>query len=223
VDTLVDLVGTPSPLRFGNSLDSRDRPMVAAGSAEQPGPCPVTLSPEEIGRALARPLEAFGPDVICTIFDYEAQSDELVASHVSNAAYAFLLGVRMPLGDRVSGWVAATRRTIVNSDPVLDLGSLAEVPKPRFHRSLVTPIVAADQLIGVCALYSSDPRGFSEEHARWLELLMNDLVSRQGVAAPVATATQAGRPRLVRRPQVPSIMIPYDQPRLKPVGKLVNG
>ena len=37
-------------------------------------------------------------------------------------------GMKVSLGQRLSGWVAANRQTISNSDPMLDLGDVARSP-----------------------------------------------------------------------------------------------
>jgi len=52
--------------------------------------------------------------------------------HATGRQYsAPLVGLRIPIGQRLSGWVAANRQTIVNSDAALDLGDSAKAtPTP---------------------------------------------------------------------------------------------
>jgi hypothetical protein len=201
---LAELVSGSGIARQSIRSDIRDR-LIGTPSGSEAG-----RSIEEIGRALTRALESFGPDVVCAIYRHETQTDDLVATYISSARHRFIVGTRIPLGERVSGWVGANRRTIVNSDPQLDLGTLASQATPRLHRSLATPLVCGEALMGVCTLYSADPRGFSEEHARWLELLVNDVVGRIEPSASVATLASRVRPAR-RLPPHHQVIRPFDR------------
>lgn len=66
----------------------------------------------------------------------------------------------MPIGARVSGWVAANGRAIINADASLDL--LRESGTTRLSRCLSVPVVQGTNVLGVASLYLDDPRGFSE-------------------------------------------------------------
>ena len=68
---------------------------------------------------------------MCVFYMYEDESDELVARHVSGTNWQKVIGTRIPIGLRLTGWVGAARKTIHNSDPALDLG---EVSIPRQSR-----------------------------------------------------------------------------------------
>src|SRR5581483_2302208 len=78
-------------------------------------------------------------------------------------------GLKIPLGQRLSGWVAANRQTIVNSDPTLDLGEVARRFSPRLRSCLSTPLTAHNVLVGALTLYSSAIDGFTEDHRRITE------------------------------------------------------
>ena len=54
------------------------------------------------------------------MFVYNPSTDELEARHATGEASASLKGLRIPLGQRISGWVAVNRQTALNSDPTLD-------------------------------------------------------------------------------------------------------
>jgi putative nucleotidyltransferase with HDIG domain len=66
----------------------------------------------------------------------------------------------MPIGSRVSGWVAANGRAIINADASLDL--LREQGTARLSRCLAVPLMQGVNILGVASLYLDDPRGFSE-------------------------------------------------------------
>jgi GAF domain-containing protein len=75
------------------------------------------------------------------------------------------------MGQRLSGWVAANRQTIVNSDPMLDLGEVARALKPPLRSCLSTPLMAANELVGVLTVYSTHREAFTEDHRRLVEVV----------------------------------------------------
>ena len=74
---------------------------------------------------IAKHLRRLVPSSACVFYIYDVDADELVAMHASGEHAAHIKGLRVPIGQRLSGWVAANRQTIRNSDPVLDLGESA--------------------------------------------------------------------------------------------------
>ena len=58
-------------------------------------------------------------------FLYDVEKDELVAAHASGDNAPHFSELRIPRGQRLTGWVAANNQSILNSDPVLDLGESA--------------------------------------------------------------------------------------------------
>jgi len=152
-----------------------------AGSSEE------TLTLFELARALTPPktfteaadvicrhLKRLVPCSLCVIFVHDTEADEIVALHSAGDNASFVSGLRMGVGQRLSGWVAAHRQTIRNSDPVLDLGDAARSMEPRPRSCLSTPLQVENELIGVLTVYSTVPNAFTEEHHRLLEA-----VSRQ--------------------------------------------
>jgi putative methionine-R-sulfoxide reductase with GAF domain len=109
------------------------------------------------------------PASLCVFYVYEVDTDELIAAYASGNSAPLVSGIRIALGQRVSGWVAAHRRSIRNSDPVLDLGVVARVMRSRPKSSLSTPVVHEKVLVGVLSLYSTEPAAFTDEHLRILE------------------------------------------------------
>ena len=116
------------------------------------------------------------PADLCVLYAYDAGTDDLEARHVTGVGGAHVRGLRIELGHRLSGWVAANRRTIVNSDPVLDLGELSRSISPPLRSSLSTPLVLNDELVGVVTLYSKTVDAFDD----------NDRGVIEAVAAAVA-------------------------------------
>jgi diguanylate cyclase (GGDEF)-like protein/putative nucleotidyltransferase with HDIG domain len=138
----------------------------------------------ELGLALTRPvsmgdacdvvgkhLRRHVPSSLCVFYRYDQGADELFAQYAIGEDTSLVKGVQMPLGQRLSGWVAANRQTIVNSDPALDLGDVARSTSPQLRSCLSTPVVETDELVGVLTLYSTNLDGFSAEHRRTIELI----------------------------------------------------
>ncbi len=88
------------------------------------------------------------PASLCVFYAYDVDSDELVAAYASGESSPIILGIRIALGQRVSGWVAAHRQSIRNSDPALDLGTAARVMPARPKSSLSTPVTKDGALVG---------------------------------------------------------------------------
>jgi putative nucleotidyltransferase with HDIG domain len=120
---------------------------------------------------IAKHLRRIVPASTCVFFLYDADKDELVACYASGDNSAHFMELRIPRGQRLTGWVAANKQTIVNSDPVLDLGEAARHLKPRLKSCLSTPLISASQLIGVLSVYSTIAEGFSDDHRRLLEVV----------------------------------------------------
>jgi diguanylate cyclase (GGDEF)-like protein len=129
------------------------------------------MSLPDVADSIWRHLRRLVPSSLCVFFLYDIESDELVAVHAAGDSASLIQGIRIGLGQRLSGWVAANRRTIVNSDPLLDFGETARAISPRPRSSLSTPLVAGSELIGVLAVYSAAPNAFSDEHQRIIEVI----------------------------------------------------
>jgi diguanylate cyclase (GGDEF)-like protein/putative nucleotidyltransferase with HDIG domain len=125
----------------------------------------------DVGDVIAKHIRRIVPASVVVFFVYDVGSDHLVSMHAVGHHASHLLGIRVPRGERLSGWVAANRQTIVNADPVLDLGEAARALRPRLRSCISTPLVAGKELIGVLSLYSVDVDSFNEEHKRILEIV----------------------------------------------------
>lgn len=130
---------------------------------------------------IARHLKRLIPSTLCVFYVFDSSTDEIEAKHAFGEGAAVVLGIRMGLGTRLSGWVAANRQTICNSDPVLDLGDASRCHALSLRSCLSTPLIAGENLVGVLALYSGDANAFTENHRRVLEVAarqVSDTLSR---------------------------------------------
>jgi diguanylate cyclase (GGDEF)-like protein len=120
---------------------------------------------------IAKHLRRVVPATTTVFYLYDSGTDELVVAHASGENTSHFADLRIPRGQRLTGWVAANRRPILNSDPVLDLGDIARTLRPPLRSCLSTPLLLGDQLIGVLTVYSTHRDGFTEDHRRVLEVI----------------------------------------------------
>jgi len=144
----------------------------------------------DVGDVISKHLRRLITYSLAVLYSYDSESDELLAAHASGEHAGNVTGMRIGTGQRLSGWVAANRRTIRNSDPVLDLGETARAMSPRPRSCLSTPLLSGGNLVGVLTLYSTTRDAFSEEHQRVIEV-----VARQ-VTPAVQQSAELQRARL---------------------------
>jgi putative nucleotidyltransferase with HDIG domain len=101
----------------------------------------------------------------CVLFEYRDTTHELVASFASGAHARALRRLAIPLGERISGWVAANRASIFNSDAALDLETLVLSLDDPPRRCLAVPLVTDGALVGVLTVYSKDDSAFGGKDA----------------------------------------------------------
>jgi diguanylate cyclase (GGDEF)-like protein len=146
-------------------------------------------SVSETGDVIVKHLRRLIPFAQSVLFLYDPAADELEATHAIGDVSPVIKGLRIPLGQRLSGWVAANRQTISNSDPTLDLGDVVRTHTPRLRSSLSTPLTCNDQLIGVLTLYSDGADAFNDDHRRVIEAVARQIGQTfKGAAAFDSTA-----------------------------------
>jgi putative nucleotidyltransferase with HDIG domain len=150
----------------------------------------ASMGAQDATDLIAKHLRRLVPSSACVFFIFDENTDELVATYASGEHAGHIKGLRVPRGQRLSGWVAANRQTIRNSDPVLDLGESARAMTPRPRSSLSTPLLSGSNLVGVLSLYSSNKDAYTEDHERIIEV-----VARQ-VSGAILQADAAERARV---------------------------
>jgi diguanylate cyclase (GGDEF)-like protein/putative nucleotidyltransferase with HDIG domain len=125
----------------------------------------------DAGDVISKHIRRILPASTCVFFVFDEASDELYVAHAAGENSAHFSGLRIPRGQRLTGWVAANRQTILNSDPVLDLGEVARSMQPRLRSCLSTPLLDDAQLVGVLTVYSTNRDAFSEDHRRIIEVV----------------------------------------------------
>ena len=131
----------------------------------------LVSSVQEVCDTISRYLMLLMPSTLCVFYLYDGENDELVAQHASGASSEKAIGLRVPLGHCLSGWVGSNRSTIRNSDPTLDFGDRINEFTPAPHSCLSSPLVADGNLVGVLSLYAPERNAFSEDHHRVIEVV----------------------------------------------------
>jgi len=128
--------------------------------------------------ALWTHLRRLVPASTCIFFTHDLEHDDLKAVYVSGGEHSEILQqIRVPLGQRLSGWVATNRQTIRNSDPTLDFGEIARTASLRLRSSLSTVVISDESLVGVLSLYATQVNAFTEEHERVIEAIARQSAS----------------------------------------------
>ena len=100
----------------------------------------------------------------------------------------------MGMGERLSGWVAACRQTITNSDAALDLYDR----DVKLGSALSTPLLDGDRIHGVFTAYASAGQAFSEDQSRLVQMMAPHL----GRIVAAAIRSESQRTRDVMEPRV---------------------
>jgi diguanylate cyclase (GGDEF)-like protein len=77
--------------------------------------------------------------------------------------------LEIPLGQGLSGWVAANRKPIVNGNPSVEPGYLNDSSKFSTLRSAISvPLEGVHGVLGVLSLYKAEADAFTQDHLRVL-------------------------------------------------------
>jgi putative nucleotidyltransferase with HDIG domain len=126
---------------------------------------------------VSRQLLRLAPASLVVFYRRDDATDEIAAAYASGFGEALMGNVRMPLGHKVSGWVAVNNRSVINADSTLDVDDLLDRVEPRFRSLLSVPLPCGDRTIGVVTLYAFQERAFREEQRQALELV-RDAIGR---------------------------------------------
>jgi putative nucleotidyltransferase with HDIG domain len=126
----------------------------------------------------AQCLRQLLPATVYSLYELDPHSDSLVCRYVVGDTNRLIYGLSIPLGQRVTGWAGANRRTAMNSDASLDLAQIAHAFKPNLRSALSSSLADQERLIGVLTAYSLEPEAFNESHRYVYETVCATLASR---------------------------------------------
>ncbi len=118
-----------------------------------------------------------------------AETNELVAVACFGIGASAMSGLRVPIGERISGWVFAHSQPVLNSDASLELGPVARTLSVPLRYAAAVPFLDG-QVVAVVVVYGTEP--FEKDHRRLLENAATLFVSSvsQPLSAPGASATR---------------------------------
>ncbi|MBV9572942.1 MAG: diguanylate cyclase [Acidobacteriales bacterium] len=104
-----------------------------------------------------------------SIVIYVRNDDVLIPKHVSGENFRVFSGLRIPLGEGVSGWVAENKKPMLNGNPNVEPGYMNEPGKfATLSSALSVPLEGLDGVAGVVTLYAADRDAFATDHLRIL-------------------------------------------------------
>jgi len=124
------------------------------------------------------PLSRILTDATCAFYIHDAASGHLVVRYVTGEHAAALRGMSVAMGERLSGWVAACRQTIANSDAALDLHDRGVT----LGSAISTPLIDGDRVLGVFTAYAAAHRTFTGDQSRLVEMMAPHLGRIVGAA-----------------------------------------
>jgi diguanylate cyclase (GGDEF)-like protein/putative nucleotidyltransferase with HDIG domain len=100
---------------------------------------------------------------------YVVRDEKLIPEHVSGDNFRLFSSLEIPLGQGLSGWVAANRKPIVNGNPSVEPGYLNDSSKFSTLRSAISvPLEGVIGVLGVLSLYKAESDAFTQDHLRVL-------------------------------------------------------
>jgi putative nucleotidyltransferase with HDIG domain len=137
----------------------------------------------------------------CVLYLAGDDGEELQVRHAAGPLAPALRGATIRVGHKLTGWVAAHRRTIVNSDAALDLCDLVAAGEQQ-RICLSAALCDGETLIGVLTLYADAAEPFSEEHGRLAQMMAPHLARMFAVSRRTALASAPPRPAAGPPPDV---------------------
>jgi putative nucleotidyltransferase with HDIG domain len=136
-------------------------------------------SPAQVGAIVWEHLHAHLPASAFVLFEYDEASDSLVATFEAGTEAPGLRGRRIAVGERLSGWVAATGQTILNSDARLDLEEHAR-EHTALRTALAVPIASRGRVSAVFSFYGVEGAAFDEADRRLVQAASRAMAARIG-------------------------------------------
>jgi putative nucleotidyltransferase with HDIG domain len=102
---------------------------------------------------------------------HDAVSDRLTVRYVQGIGEGIVKNWSLAKGERLSGWVAANKRSAVNSSPALDFDFDKSTALAGLRSAMVVPVINDDQLVGVLSFYSTATDAYDQSHRMLAELV----------------------------------------------------
>jgi hypothetical protein len=127
---------------------------------------PKATSISAAADVLFRHLRRVVPAACFALYVPHEEGNELGALVCSGVGASTIRDIRIPVGERISGWAFAHKQVVVNSDATLELGPVARSFTVPLKYALAVPILDGPS-VAVMTLYGSEL--FDKDHRRMLE------------------------------------------------------
>src|SRR5256714_4508517 len=131
---------------FGSSLDIEDT---------------VSVLVNKVGHVV--------PFDLCAVYLYDEEKGYATAAHVAGRHSDVLRGRAVAPGEGVVGFVLANRRSSFLLDPMLDFADVALPDGCQFRSMVALPLTKDERLLGALAVYTTEPRRYTDDHLRLLD------------------------------------------------------
>jgi diguanylate cyclase (GGDEF)-like protein/putative nucleotidyltransferase with HDIG domain len=92
----------------------------------------------------------------------------LLPELVSGENFRVLSSLKIRVGEGLCGWVAENCKPIINGNPQVEAGYVADPKTATMTSALVVPLQGLTGVVGVLAMYHSSPDAFTPDHLRIL-------------------------------------------------------
>ena len=148
---------------------------------------------------LFRHLRRVVPAAAFALYVPRQDSNELNVLVCSGVGASTIRDLRIPVGERISGWAFAHKQIVLNSDATLELGPVARSLPTPLKYALAVPILDGPS-VAVITLYGSDL--FDKDHRRMLESAATLFIAS---LAPAASPQGTGSTEAAQAPRQDSL------------------
>ncbi len=124
---------------------------------------------EDLAVAIGSRIRQTVPCDLAVFYLRDRVTDDLVSVYALGAGSEVTKGLRLRMGEGLSGWVALNRTTIINSSGALDLTDRRHALPVPLDSALATPLYARDNVVGVLTLYAASREAFTSAHQQVVE------------------------------------------------------
>lgn len=125
----------------------------------------VPASLAELGEIVWTHFRSRLPASAFVLYAYDSGDDSIVSVYEAAVDGHAVRTRRIRVGERLSGWVAATRQIAVNSDARLDLDDGVREASG-LRSALAVPVLSNGRCVGVLTFYACESSAFDETHRR---------------------------------------------------------
>jgi putative nucleotidyltransferase with HDIG domain len=141
------------------------------------------VAPAQLGEILWTHFRAHLPATAFVLYGYDPATDSIRAVYTTGEDVSSFGSTPVALGGRLSGWVAATGQTVMNSDARLDCEGPA-ADECALRSALAVCLGPKGRPIGVLSFYARKSNAFDETHLRLIEAVGRALAASGSLSAP---------------------------------------